>query len=133
MFLEMNLPEAFTLSLKYSDLYWNTLIKEIEVAPEALELLQNANKSKIKICIVSDMTLREQVQKIQKLGIGSLIDYLVTSEEVGFEKPHHSMFEAALKKVNSSPERTIMIGDSLNKDIEGAKALGIKAFRVSSK
>ena len=72
-----------------------------------------------------------QVQKLQKLKVDHLIDYLVTSEEAGKEKPHSEIFLLALAKLDLQINNVIMIGDNQIKDIEGAEKLGIKAYQVN--
>jgi 4-nitrophenyl phosphatase len=47
-------------------------------------------------------------------------------------KPQPALFELALRRSNSKPDQTIMIGDRLNTDIEGAQKLGIKTALVLS-
>ena len=48
------------------------------------------------------------------------IDIIVTSEEVGIEKPSTQMFYTILQKLNLNPCDVIMIGDNYDKDIIGA-------------
>ena len=62
------------------------------------------------------------------MGLEKQIDFLVTSEEVGCEKPNKLIFEKALEKINLENDQVIMIGDSELKDIKGAKNLGIRSF-----
>ena len=45
-------------------------------------------------------------------------------------KPASGMFEAALRQLSTGPENTLMIGDRIGTDIEGAQALGIKTALV---
>ena len=45
----------------------------------------------------------------------------------GFVKPHRSIFEAALDALDVTPEEAVMVGDSAEDDIEGARALGMRA------
>ena len=51
----------------------------------------------------------------------------VFSDEVGYNKPHRIMFETALKVLGEKPSKGLHIGDLLQTDIAGAKALGMKA------
>ena len=67
-------------------------------------------------------------KKILKLDLEEYIDFLVTSEEVGHEKPNKKIFEKALKKINLQNDQVVMIGDSMAKDIEGAKSLKIDSY-----
>jgi 4-nitrophenyl phosphatase len=67
-------------------------------------------------------------------GAGSLVAALraATDREptVTIGKPGAPMFEAALRLLGTSPDRTLMIGDRLNTDIEGAARLGFKTALV---
>jgi HAD superfamily hydrolase (TIGR01549 family) len=56
------------------------------------------------------------------------VDAAIGSRRHGRTKPHPSIFRAALERLEVEPEEAAMVGDSPEDDIEGAKALGIKAF-----
>jgi HAD superfamily hydrolase (TIGR01549 family) len=56
------------------------------------------------------------------------VDAAVGSRRHGRTKPHPSIFRAVLERLEVEPEEAAMVGDSPEDDIEGAKALGIKAF-----
>jgi len=73
-----------------------------------------------------------QIRKLERLGVLDLIDFLVTSEEVGCEKPDSKVFDLALRKINLSKEDVIMIGDSLTKDVEAAQTYGIKGYKFEA-
>ncbi len=45
-------------------------------------------------------------------------------------KPHPSIFEAALKQVDVRAEESVMVGDSLSHDIEGARRVGMRGVLV---
>ena len=77
------------------------------------------------------MTTYVQLRKIIKLKINNYIDFLVTSEETGSEKPHSVMFLQGLKKANCLASEAIMIGDSRKKDIAGANSVGIDTIWIT--
>ncbi len=56
------------------------------------------------------------------------VDAVVGSKAHGRVKPHASIFAAALRALDVGPEETAMVGDSYEDDIEGARALGIRAI-----
>ena len=56
------------------------------------------------------------------------MDAVVGSKAHGRVKPHASIFVAALQALAVGPEETAMVGDSYEDDIEGARALGIRAI-----
>ena len=108
--------------------YWKSLIYYANIQPGAYEFLQWAKHQHIRIGIATDMTAHIQYQKLKKLKVLSMIDFLVTSEEAGEEKPGRTFFSLCLKKAKCRPEECVMIGDSLKKDVEGAMALGMQAL-----
>lgn len=67
-------------------------------------------------------------------GAGSLVAALRASTEqepiVTIGKPGAPMFESALRVVGTLPQHTLMIGDRLNTDIEGAVLLGLQTALV---
>jgi putative hydrolase of the HAD superfamily len=56
------------------------------------------------------------------------VDAVIGSKAHGRVKPHASIFVAALRALDARPEETAMVGDSYEDDIEGARALGIRAI-----
>jgi HAD superfamily hydrolase (TIGR01662 family) len=58
------------------------------------------------------------------------VDVCVGSLAHGRVKPHRSIFEAALTALGAAPAEAAMVGDSYADDIEGARALGLRAILV---
>ena len=56
-----------------------------------------------------------------------LIHSSVSSAEHGYMKPHKSIFDAALDRAGVAAGASIMVGDSLKADVEGALAAGMRA------
>jgi HAD superfamily hydrolase (TIGR01509 family) len=58
-------------------------------------------------------------------GLGRLFGVMADSQRVGAEKPEPAIFHAALTALDAAPETTIMVGDSLRRDYEGARRSGM--------
>ena len=58
-------------------------------------------------------------------GLGRLFGVMADSQRVGAEKPEPAIFHAALAELQAKPETTIMVGDSLRRDYEGARRCGM--------
>ena len=56
------------------------------------------------------------------------VDAALASRAHGRVKPHRSIFDAILSELDVAPADAAMVGDSLQDDIEGARALGMQAF-----
>lgn len=63
-------------------------------------------------------------------GLGPLLDAVVTSAGVGAAKPDPRLFAAALTRVDILPERAVHVGDSVEHDVAGARAAGLRAVLV---
>ena len=59
-------------------------------------------------------------------GLASLFAVLVDSHCVGAEKPDPAIFRAALDPLGATPETTVLVGDSLRRDREGARRTGMR-------
>jgi len=62
----------------------------------------------------------------QKLGLLDLVDMVLASDEIGIRKPDPHIFLIAAEKLAIPPNNFLFIGDSLRKDIAGAKKAGMK-------
>ena len=121
------------LSLFYSDLYWKEYFKHMVLSKDAEEFLVFCKNKNIKIAVITDLTAEIQLKKIIKLGISKYISLIITSEEVGKDKPDPKIFYYALNKLNCKPKDAIMIGDDVKRDILSAKKLGIRVYESFNK
>jgi putative hydrolase of the HAD superfamily len=63
---------------------------------------------------------------LDRVGLASLVDGVVTSASVGARKPAREMFTAALSLAGVSADQALHVGDSLEEDVEGALSAGIE-------
>jgi putative hydrolase of the HAD superfamily len=63
----------------------------------------------------------------EHFALRDLITVSVSSAEHGYMKPHRSIFDTALAKAGVAAEQSVMVGDSLRHDIDGALAAGMRA------
>ncbi|MFT6191373.1 MAG: putative hydrolase of the HAD superfamily [Polaribacter sp.] len=94
---------------------------------EILEYL----KGKYKLHIITNGFEEIQTKKMESSRILDYFSTLVTSESVGVKKPNPKVFNYALEKANAQSNNSIMIGDSIEADIEGALSVGMKAIHVN--
>lgn len=115
-------------ALELYEVYWNSMLDTMELFPYVKPLMDELQNKGISIAMLTDLTAHIQHRKIQKLGLIDYIDCIVTSEEAGQEKPSKIAFMCILDKLALPAVKTLMIGDSQKKDIDGAIALGINAM-----
>ncbi len=55
---------------------------------------------------------------------------VVYSQQIGAEKPHRRIFEAALERLDLPAVRVLHVGDRRRHDVEGARAVGMRALHL---
>jgi putative hydrolase of the HAD superfamily len=112
-----SLTEALLASLRFS------------AFPDARGALAAARERAERVIVVSnwDVSLGEVLARI---GLAPLLDGIVTSAEAGARKPSPSIFRQALALAGTSAGCAIHVGDSLEEDVAGARAVGIAPVLV---
>lgn len=110
------------------DYYFEVMLKRTELYPGVIEVLKCFKYNQLKTCMITDFTADIQIKKIRKLGIMKYIDYMVTSEEAGSDKPNTDQPILALKKLGLSQDEVVMIGNNPKTDIQMAIAMDIRSF-----
>ena len=72
-----------------------------------------------------------QHEKLEGAGLKEYFDAVVVSGEVGIGKPDPRIFHLALERLGASSAEAAMVGDSLARDIVGARRAGVKAVWVN--
>lgn len=129
MLVALNHHTRFSDALQFEKIYWQHFLTEMQIFPEALKLIKQLNKRGIALGIITDLTTQIQLQKMKKLKLESYFQHIITSEEVGVEKPHSTIFYHALNLFNSKGEACAMIGDNTKTD-QGAEQVGMQFFLV---
>lgn len=111
-----------------NDLYWNTLLGATEPFPGVTDFVRLLRERGIRTGVGSDMTTDWQLKKLHRLGLLKLMDFVVTSEEAGVEKPDPGLFALCREKAGCRSEECLFIGDSLKKDVRGALGAGMHAL-----
>ncbi len=77
---------------------------------------------------VSNGTVAAQTRKLARSGFDKLMDGIFLSERIGYEKPAEEFFDAVFREIGEERRAgSIIVGDSLTSDIEGANRAGIKS------
>jgi HAD superfamily hydrolase (TIGR01549 family) len=69
-------------------------------------------------------------QAFRRIGLFDLVDVIVDSAEVGFEKPDRRLFDAALRMAGAEHSRALHVGDIYHIDVAGARAAGLTPVLV---
>lgn len=119
----MGLGSQILTALDFEQSYWRTFLNHAGLFENVENLFDDFRLLEIPIAIATDLTTQIQFRKIIHFGLDRYVDFVVTSEEVGHDKPHNSLFVLALEKLRPKGNLVWMIGDDAEKDIQGGRSI----------
>jgi putative hydrolase of the HAD superfamily len=93
--------------------------------PHVQMTLMGLARMGLKMAVVSDAPRIPVWLRICGLGLQHYFDAVITTDDTGYKKPHEKPFLAALEKLAAKPHEAIMIGDWADRDMVGAKKVGL--------
>ena len=112
--------------------YHNVKMALLRPFSETINTLIYLKSQGYRLAVISNGITIKQWEKLVRLNIYSFFDEVITSEEVGQEKPNKLIFDVALRKMNGNPEKSVMIGNKFKADALGAVNAGLSAILVNS-
>lgn len=94
--------------------------------PHAQMTLLELAKRGIKLGVVSDAPRLQVWLRLCTLGLQHVFDAVVTFDDTGERKPAPAPFREVLRRLGVEPGHAMMIGDWAERDVVGAKSLGMK-------
>jgi len=94
--------------------------------PGAEEVLHRLRAGGVRIGLLTNGAPDLQREKIEHSGLGMYFDAAVVSGEIGTGKPEPAIFNHLLDKLQAQPSETLMVGNSLARDIVGGKRAGLR-------
>jgi putative hydrolase of the HAD superfamily len=101
--------------------------ENFDLYEDVLPVLEALRLAGLKIGLVSN-TSRDLDSFVSHFNLP--VDAWISSGRHGKVKPSPSIFMAVLDQLGVGPESAVMVGDSLEDDVEGARALGMRAYLV---
>lgn len=102
-------------------------MNSLELYPGIEEVLAGLKSAGYRLAIVTDAFSYAAESRLSHLGLRSYFDVIVGYDTTGYKKPHHAPFECALDLLGLSAHEAAYVGDSIRRDIEPVKALGMTA------
>ena len=96
--------------------------------PNVNHTLVELIKRGMKLAVVSDAPSREAWMRIYYLNLHHHFDVVLTFDDTNVRKPSPIPFEMALSQLNIDAEEALMVGDWPERDVVGAKKLGIRTI-----
>jgi HAD superfamily hydrolase (TIGR01549 family) len=104
--------------------------EEERLYPETIPFLQHLKDKGLYLAIISSRPLEGVEQKLVKFGLSRYFSLVLGRESVREIKPSPLPFLVALKQSGLKTEEVAYAGDSLEEDLKGAQAAGIRAYLV---
>lgn len=120
------LGQPVSYAPRMAEIYWSAFLSHVRPFPGAEASMVFAKTAGLAVGIGTNMTADYQFAKLERLGLMKYVDFMVTSEEAGAEKPEVRLFALCVKKAGCSPGECVFIGDSLEFDALGAKQAGLR-------
>ena len=136
---EVDLPRwlAKRLSLRddmatLEDALWSTIATLIPV-PGIEDVLCRLKSDRIPFAAISNAPFCGRILEanLEKYGLRSYFQFVLSSADVGFRKPSSVIFETALSRLGVTAGQTWFIGDTLREDIVGAAKAGLQTIWIS--
>jgi putative hydrolase of the HAD superfamily len=101
--------------------------ENFELFEDVLPVLDELRAARLKIAVVSN-GIRDLTEFVSHHRLD--VDAIVDSRSHGRVKPHPTIFQAALDALDVPAAEAVMVGDSVEEDVEGARALGLRAILI---
>jgi putative hydrolase of the HAD superfamily len=112
---------AREMGLMFLDLLPNRNI----LFPYAIEILNYLSKKNYSLHLITNGFEKTQHAKLKNSGLNHYFKEVITSEGSNSLKPQKAIFDYALQKTNASVKQSIMLGDDIEADINGARNAGL--------
>ena len=119
------------LARTLGDCFLDLLPSRTLLFPFAIEMLEYLTDKGYDLHLITNGFEKTQHCKLKHSGLDRFFKEVITSEGSNSIKPKKEIFEYAFKRTNSSPQKSIMIGDSIDADIQGAINAGIDQVYVN--
>ncbi|MGD0781008.1 MAG: HAD family hydrolase [Dehalococcoidales bacterium] len=94
---------------------------------DVMPALDDLKKRSLKLGLISNIE-QNMTATLDKLGLSSELDIVVTSHNAGFTKPQPEIFQYALKKSGVNPAEAVYVGDQYQVDVIGARGAGMQGI-----
>jgi putative hydrolase of the HAD superfamily len=111
--------------------FLNILPTKKQVFPHTFEILEHLRNKGYKLHLITNGFEKTQWSKLRNCGLDKYFVHVITSEASNSLKPKKEIFEYAVEKAGATIAESIMIGDNLHADIQGAINAGMDSIFVN--
>ena len=110
---------------KCCEIYEKVKLECINPYSGVRETLERLKSKDLKLAVVTDAENGDALKRLKKAGLLYYFDVIVSADMTGKRKPEPDSIKMALNKLGVDAKEAILIGDSINRDIEAGKRLGM--------
>jgi putative hydrolase of the HAD superfamily len=111
-------------------IYEEEKVAAIKPYPHMAEMLSELRDRGFKLAVVTDAHNGNAMKRLKKAGLDEFFDAIITIDMHGKAKPSPEPFLLAMKNLGVTASETMLVGDSIRRDILPAKALGLLAVHA---
>ena len=125
--------KLISISEEIADL-WEVTYYHRELRPGVPQMLQALRDRGYRLGVISNTSsLYSVFNVLEAYGIRDFFQDVTLSSVTGYRKPHPGIFQISLRQMRSQPENCVYVGDTVSRDIIGAKRMGFaKAVQIPS-
>lgn len=132
----LSIPKPLEYALSWYKIYEESYIENCRAFPWVRGLLEDLTSHGIRLFICSNQVAEQQYRVLIKLGIAQYFEDVITSEEVGYEKPNDRIYNHVLESATLVSYRDVprsdeicFIGDNKVCDYSGPKTFGFSVIK----
>lgn len=132
LFIKHKIENPISFAEDFADQYVEIAPYKTHLFPDTHEVLSYL-QNKYKLHLITNGFKEVLDKKIKYTNLEHYFDLILSAEDVGVNKPHPLVFETALTRTNAIASESLMIGDSYEADILGAKNVGMHTLHFNPK
>lgn len=113
------------------EIYEREKLQNLELYPAVTDTLDKLKGLGLKLVIITDADRHHALARLTRVGLLKYFDLLVAADMTGTKKPDPAHFLFALEALGTKPGETLVVGDSIKRDIVPARKLGLKTAYAS--
>ena len=108
--------------------YYKVIHGVRRVYPDVKSTLKPFKESGIRMGIISNTTNPVFIkdEELRRTGLSTYFEFAIFSSSTPYRKPHPSIFNAAISRLNLEAENILFVGDDLKTDVMGAQSVGMQ-------
>ena len=106
-------------------IYEEVKLESIEPYPYVGETLEKLREMGLKLAVVTDAMNGHAISRLRKAGLLHFFDVIVSADITGRKKPDPESIRFALQKLGVDAKEAILVGDSVRRDIQAGKRIGM--------